>query len=60
VFGKIQFFRDYPYVLPGMATSLIALTAAITTMFFVKEVCGCEEKLLKPLLIQLDITHAPQ
>ncbi|KAJ4350974.1 hypothetical protein N0V95_004258 [Ascochyta clinopodiicola] len=36
VFGY-QFFRDYPYVLPGLVTSLVALSAAITTIFFVKE-----------------------
>lgn len=33
-----QFFHDYPYILPGLVTSAIALTAAITTMLFVKEV----------------------
>ncbi|KAH5379811.1 hypothetical protein HBI46_036450 [Parastagonospora nodorum] len=36
-FGRIQFFHDYPYALPGMVTSSIALSSALTTFFFVKE-----------------------
>ncbi|KAH9882846.1 hypothetical protein J1614_000212 [Plenodomus biglobosus] len=36
-FGKIQFFHQYPYALPNMVISSIALLAAITTIFFVKE-----------------------
>ncbi|KAF9701353.1 hypothetical protein EKO04_000406 [Ascochyta lentis] len=36
VFGY-QFFRDYPYALPGLVTSIVAISAAITTMLFVKE-----------------------
>jgi hypothetical protein len=39
-FGRIQFFHNYPYALPGFVTSLIALSAAITTSLFVKEVCA--------------------
>jgi hypothetical protein len=39
-FGRIQFFHDYPYALPGMVTSIVALSAAITTSLFVKEVCA--------------------
>ena len=38
-FGKIQFFHDYPYALPSMVISVISLTAALTTIFFVNEVC---------------------
>jgi len=38
VFDKIKFFRHYPYVLPGMVTSIIALSAAVLVMLFVKEV----------------------
>lgn len=37
IFGY-QFFRNYPYILPGLVTSIVALTAAITTALFVKEV----------------------
>lgn len=37
-FGKIKFFRDFPYVLPGMVTSLVALSGALLVMLFVKEV----------------------
>lgn len=40
-FGKIQFFHDYPYALPSMVTSAIALFAAFTTQVFVKEVSQC-------------------
>ncbi|KAL5117091.1 hypothetical protein ACEQ8H_005050 [Pleosporales sp. CAS-2024a] len=36
-FGRIQFFHDYPYALPNMVTSIIALSAALTTFCFVKE-----------------------
>jgi hypothetical protein len=36
-FGKLQFFHTYPYALPNIVTSAIALSAAITTMLFVKE-----------------------
>jgi hypothetical protein len=36
-FGKFQFWHDYPYALPNIVTSVIALSAAITTMLFVKE-----------------------
>ncbi|KAF1917897.1 major facilitator superfamily domain-containing protein [Ampelomyces quisqualis] len=36
-FGKIQFFHNFPYALPGIATGLVALSAALTTTFFVKE-----------------------
>lgn len=38
VFGKIRFFHDFPYALPNIVTSAIALTAAIITALFVKEV----------------------
>jgi MFS family permease len=40
LFGT-QFFRDYPYALPGLVTSVIALSAAVTTLLFVNEVCRC-------------------
>ncbi|KAH8631994.1 hypothetical protein IG631_13677 [Alternaria alternata] len=36
-FGKTQFWHDYPYSLPNIVVSVIALSAAITTMLFVKE-----------------------
>jgi hypothetical protein len=49
-FGRVQFFHDYPYALPGMVTSAIALSAAMTTFFFVKEVC-------KLLVISGDFTE---
>lgn len=38
-FGRIAFFRDYPYALPGFIVALVALTAAILATFFIKEVC---------------------
>lgn len=37
MFGT-QFFRDYPYILPGMTTSALALSAAVVTLLFVNEV----------------------
>ncbi|KAJ4369708.1 hypothetical protein N0V83_005471 [Neocucurbitaria cava] len=33
-FGKIKFFHDYPYALPNMVTSIIAISAALTTILF--------------------------
>ncbi|KAF2826142.1 MFS general substrate transporter [Ophiobolus disseminans] len=36
-FGRIEFFHHYPYALPSVVTSLIALSAAITTLVSVKE-----------------------
>jgi hypothetical protein len=38
IFG-VQFFRDYPYILPGLVTSIVALAAAVITLLFVNEVC---------------------
>lgn len=37
-FFGYQFFHDYPYILPGLVTSIVALSAAIITIFFIKEV----------------------
>ncbi|KKY26481.1 putative major facilitator superfamily transporter [Phaeomoniella chlamydospora] len=37
VFGHIEFFRTYPYILPTLATGALGLTAAITSLLFVKE-----------------------
>jgi hypothetical protein len=36
-FGKVQFWHDYPYALPNIVVSGIALCATITTILFVKE-----------------------
>lgn len=33
-----QFFRDFPYALPGIVISIFTLSGAITTILFVKEV----------------------
>jgi MFS family permease len=38
-FGHVQFFRDYPYALPGFAAASIGLSAAVLNAMFVKEVC---------------------
>jgi hypothetical protein len=37
-FGRIRFFHDYPYALPGFASACLGLSAAILTALFVKEV----------------------
>ena len=37
-FGKIHFFSDYPYALPGFICSTIGASAAIVSAFFIKEV----------------------
>jgi hypothetical protein len=37
VFGKIKFFRDYPYALPTFVTGSIGAIATITSAFGIKE-----------------------
>ena len=37
VFGKIQFFHDWPYILPSAIGGSVGLIAAITAFFFLKE-----------------------
>jgi len=37
-FGRVRFFHDYPYALPGFAAASIGLSAAVLTACFVKEV----------------------
>ncbi|EED22793.1 conserved hypothetical protein [Talaromyces stipitatus ATCC 10500] len=37
VFGRIQFFRDYPYALPTFTTGLIGATACVISALFIKE-----------------------
>jgi hypothetical protein len=39
VFGRFEFLHHYPYALPGIATSIIAVSAAVLVLLFVKEVC---------------------
>ncbi|ORY10531.1 major facilitator superfamily domain-containing protein [Clohesyomyces aquaticus] len=36
-FGRLQFFHDYPYALPGFLSALFGLSAAILSALFVKE-----------------------
>lgn len=37
LFGKVQFFLDYPYALPSFAIATIGATSVFTTAFFVEE-----------------------
>jgi MFS family permease len=37
-FGRVRFFHDYPYALPGIVTAFTGLSAAILVSIFVKEV----------------------
>ncbi|KAK8132156.1 hypothetical protein PG999_000329 [Apiospora kogelbergensis] len=37
VFGGIQFFRAYPYALPGIVVGVINMTGAVTSAFFLEE-----------------------
>ena len=39
-FGKVKFFREYPYAFPGFISASIGVSAAIMSMLFLKEVCG--------------------
>ncbi|RDW77631.1 putative peptide transporter [Coleophoma cylindrospora] len=36
-FGKVQFFKDYPYALPTFATGAIGLSASIISAIFINE-----------------------
>lgn len=38
VFGNIKFLKDFPYALPTVAIGVIALTTALTSALFLKEV----------------------
>lgn len=38
VFGNIQFFKEFPYALPSFIVSVIAISAAILSILFLKEV----------------------
>ncbi|KAH7125600.1 major facilitator superfamily domain-containing protein [Dendryphion nanum] len=35
--GRIKFFRDYPYALPGFLTASMYLSAALLSLFFLRE-----------------------
>ncbi|KAJ7153038.1 MFS transporter [Mycena crocata] len=37
IFGRIQFFRDFPYFLPCFISGLFAMTAAVTSALYIKE-----------------------
>ncbi|USP80809.1 uncharacterized protein yc1106_08083 [Curvularia clavata] len=36
-FGRVQFWHDYPYALPNFVIAAIGLSAALTSLLFVKE-----------------------
>lgn len=38
VFGKIKFFRDYPYALPTFVSGSLGVIATITSAIGIKEV----------------------
>lgn len=56
-FRKLQFFHDFPYALPGIATGVVAITAALTTTFFVKEVSVVPQMRSRNMLIPLDVAR---
>jgi hypothetical protein len=39
VFGKVKFFKDYPYALPTFTAGAIGFSAVIISALFIKEVC---------------------
>jgi len=45
VFGRLHFFKDYPYALPTFVVGAIGVSAVITSVFFVKETL--DRKLIK-------------
>lgn len=38
-FGRVQFFKDYPYAFPGFVSAAIGASAAVLSAVFIKEVC---------------------
>jgi MFS family permease len=38
IFGNIQFFKDFPYLLPTMVAGGIAVVALVAVTVFIKEV----------------------
>lgn len=48
VFGNVQFFKDYPYVLANMVAGAISLTAMLVTVFFIKETLTGVKEGVKP------------
>lgn len=42
VFGRVQFFKDYPYALPTFTTGAIGATACVVSALFIKEVSNLE------------------
>ncbi|OCT54540.1 hypothetical protein CLCR_00814 [Cladophialophora carrionii] len=47
IFGKIKFFRDYPYALPTFVTGSIGAIATITSAFGLKEASPSRSTLVK-------------
>ncbi|KAF2640732.1 MFS general substrate transporter [Massarina eburnea CBS 473.64] len=43
-FGRIRFFNDYPYALPGFVTASVGFTAAILATLFLKETLHIHQK----------------
>lgn len=37
IFGKLQFFRDWPYILPTAIAGIVGFIAALTSFFFLEE-----------------------
>lgn len=40
LFGSIQFFQDWPYILPTAVAGFMCALTCLTTVLFVKEVCN--------------------
>ncbi|KAJ4287585.1 hypothetical protein N0V90_012288 [Kalmusia sp. IMI 367209] len=47
VFGRFQFFHDYPYALAGFGSAFIGLSAAVVVTLFVKETLHIHRDLKK-------------
>ncbi|KAI4910130.1 hypothetical protein J4E90_007561 [Alternaria incomplexa] len=61
-FGKLQFWHDYPYALPNFVVSALAISAAITTMLFVKEtlhIHGDKKKAAKSTMSTWELINRP-
>lgn len=67
VFGKIQFFYDYPYALPNLAVGVLCVVAVITTALFVEETLvrksedgdGSEQAAAKPRKSTRELVDSP-
>ncbi|KAF2878495.1 major facilitator superfamily domain-containing protein [Massariosphaeria phaeospora] len=61
-FGRVQFFHEYPYALPGFVTAAIGLSAALVATFFIEETLHLHEsknKSIETPLSTMELLRSP-